>query len=332
MTHAEAFAPVDEHMHEPTDDPQFNESMYFNLVDGDSGFAVLIRMGNRVNEGHAEVTVLAYLPGGGAVIRFAKPEISDNSAFDAGGLRFEVIEPLKHLRVTFSGTGFHLNQGTDLADPKRAFSTSPEVPLVLELDYHNVVPVYGLAGGSSGIAGAEDSIATGHYQGPTSVSGWVEVDGERRQVAGLGFRDHSWGPRRWQGPAYWRWVSCMVDERTGFVGWVTRIGDKRLSGNGMILREGVVSLVTEATVISAYGEAPHYPESMTIDLRAEDGSTLHATGEVFANVPLRNRRDGEIARLSEVLVRLDVDGRTGYGISEYHDRIVDGIPAGMSEA
>ena len=40
-------------MHEPTDHPQFNESMYFNFVDQTgSGFATLIRMGNRVNEGH----------------------------------------------------------------------------------------------------------------------------------------------------------------------------------------------------------------------------------------------------------------------------------------
>ena len=67
---AEPILARDEYMHEPTDDPQFNESAYYNFVDGDSGFAVLIRMGNRVNEGHAEVTVLVYLPDGGACIRF----------------------------------------------------------------------------------------------------------------------------------------------------------------------------------------------------------------------------------------------------------------------
>src|SRR5215204_2934768 len=58
----EAIQATDEFMHEPTDHPQFNESAYYNLVDNDSGFGVLIRMGNRVNEGYAEVTVLVYRP------------------------------------------------------------------------------------------------------------------------------------------------------------------------------------------------------------------------------------------------------------------------------
>src|SRR3954447_9983150 len=104
--------PADEFMHEPTDHPMFNESAYYNLVDGDSGFAVLIRMGNRVNEGHAEVTVLVYLPGGRAATRFDKAPITTNDAFAAAGLTFEVIEPLQTIQVTFEGTGYLLDRGT----------------------------------------------------------------------------------------------------------------------------------------------------------------------------------------------------------------------------
>jgi hypothetical protein len=322
-------------MHPPTDDPQFNESMYFNMVDGESGFATLIRMGNRVNEGHAEVTVLVYLPGGAAAIHFERAPIASNDRFDAAGLRFEVVEPLERLRVHFDGTAYLLAQGTDLADPKSAFAQSPQVPLRLQLDYRNVVPVYGLGAsspGASGIAGAEDSIAIGHYQGPCAVGGWVEVDGERRDVAGLGFRDHSWGPRKWQGPRYWRWVSCMVDEGFGFVGWCTRIGDERPAGNGMVMRGGEVALVTAVEIESEYGPHPHYPTSMRIALTTDSGDVLRASGSVFANVPLRSRRDGVTARLAEVICRYEVDGRTGYGISEYHDLILDGVPAGMTEA
>ena len=323
--------PEDEYMHPPTDHPQFNESAYYNFVDGESGFALLVRMGNRVNEGHAEVTVLVYLPDGGAVIRFAKPEISSNDRFEAGGLRFEVVEPLKKMKVTFDGTGHRLKKGTDLADPKTAFTTSPVVPVKVALEYENVIPVYGLGGGS-GIQGAEDSIAVGHYQGPCSVAGWVEIDGERRDINGLGFRDHSWGPRKWQGPHYWRWISCMADERNGFVAWTQKIGDTRSPGNGMVLRDGVMELVTKVTVVSDYSEAPYYPTGMRVTMETESGEEVTASGTVFHNVPLRNRRDGEIARLAEVLMKIDYQGRTGYGICEYHDRMVDGVPAGMREA
>lgn len=326
--------PDDEYMHEPTDDPQFNESAYYNFVDADSGFAVLIRMGNRVNEGHAEVTVLVYLPGGRAAIRFDKAPISTNDAFEAAGLTFEVVEPLQRMTVTFDGSAHLLERGTALEDPKQAFTQSPEVPLRLSLRYDNVVPVYGLGGssGSSGIQGAEDSIAVGHYQGPCTVSGWVEVDGERREIDGLGFRDHSWGPRKWQGPSYWRWISCMVDERNGFVAWSQKVGETRSPGNGMVLRDGVVEQLDQVQVTSTYGEAPHYPETMQVTMRTEAGEEVSARGEVFAVVPLRNRRDGKVARLAEVLCRYEFQGRTGYGISEYHDRMEDGTPAGMSEA
>lgn len=323
--------PADEYMHEPTDHPQFNESAYYNFVDGDSGYGLLIRMGNRVNEGHAEVTVVVYLPGGAAAIRFDRAPITSNDAFDAAGLRFDVVEPLQTMQVSFDGTAYLLPQGTDLADPKRAFTTSPQVPVSLGLRYESLIPVYGLGEGS-GIQGAEDAIAVGHYQGPCRVSGWVELDGERREVNGLGYRDHSWGPRKWLGPSYWRWLSCLADDKNGFVAWSQKIGDERSPGNGMVLRDGVRELVTKVDVTSEYGPAPHYPTSMTVRMQTDSGEVVTATGEVFHNVPLRHRRGDEIARLTEVLVRFDFNGTTGYGISEYHDLMHDGVPAGMSEA
>jgi hypothetical protein len=325
---------VDEFMHEPTDDPQFNESMYFNFVDGGSGFATLVRIGNRVNEGHAEVTVLVYLPGGGAAIHFDRSPITGNRAFDAGGLRVEVRKPLEHLQLTYSGEAHRLERGTDLADPKSALGTAPEVPLELDLAYESLIDLYGLSSGEGaggGIEGGESTIATGHYQGPCRVKGDITLSGEHFEVSGLGFRDHSWGPRRWQGPTYWRWVSCMCDEANGFVGWVSRIGDERTKGHGMVLREGVFERLDEVEVTSTYGPPPYYPETMRLRLHAPSG-VVEASGSVFAAVPLRNRRDGQVARLAEVLCRYDFEGRAGFGISEYHDLMIDGVPAGMSEA
>ena len=49
-------------------------------------------------------------------------------------------------------------------------------------------------------------------------------------------------------------------------------------------------------------------------------------------IPLRNRREGLVTRISEGLTewRLD-DGRTGYGLSEYLDQIIEGQPVGLDE-
>ena len=100
----------------------------------------------------------------------------------------------------------------------------------------------------------------------------------------------------------------------------------------MVLRDGEFQRVDRVSVKSVYGPAPHYPESMTVTMHTESGDEVTATGEVFHNVPLRNRRDGEVARLAEVLVKLQFEGAVGYGISEYHDKMVDGVPLGMTEA
>jgi hypothetical protein len=71
---------------------------------------------------------------------------------------------------------------------------------------------------------------------------------------------------------------------------------------------------------------------MKVRMWTTAGELVEASGEVFHNVPLRNRRDGKVARLAEVLVRLQFNGAVGHGISEYHDRMDDGVPAGMREA
>jgi hypothetical protein len=123
----------------------------------------------------------------------------------------------------------------------------------------------------------------------------------------------------------------MVDERNGFVAWSQKIGDTQSPGNGMVLRDGVLELVNWVTVKSEYGDTPYYPTAMRVSMTTESGEQVEASGSVFHNVPLRNRRDGEVARLAEVIMKIDYQGATGYGICEYHDRMVDGIPAGMNE-
>jgi hypothetical protein len=331
---APVFTAADELMHEVTADAQFNESMYFNLVDTASGNSILLRMGNRVNEGFAEVTVLVYRPGGAAAFHFERAPIKDNTRFDAAGLRFNVVKPLDEMQVDYAGPVHLLRDGRDLADPKTALASSPEKTLELNLTYINLVAVYGLdaRGRPAGaIIGGESTIARGHYQVPCRVRGTMRLEGSTTTFDAIGFRDHSWGPRVWQGPRYWRWISCMCDDRNGFVGWVTRIGDDRPPGNGMVMRDGRLSLVRSATVRSTYTDAPYYPETMSVELHTDEGSYT-ASGHTLALVPLRNRRAGIVARLAEAVCEYEFEGLTGHGFSEYHDIIEDGLPAGMSEA
>ena len=56
-------------------------------------------------------------------------------------------------------------------------------------------------------------------------------------------------------------------------------------------------------------------------------------------IPLRNRRDERVTRISEGLTRWELDralgddptATVGHGLSEYLDQIVDGNPVGLDE-
>jgi len=85
--------PEDDYTHPLGPEPNFNESMYFNFFDRARKVGGFVRLGNRANEGRAEMTTTLYLPDGRVLFTFGRPQISHNDAFDAGGMRFDVEEP-----------------------------------------------------------------------------------------------------------------------------------------------------------------------------------------------------------------------------------------------
>src|SRR5436305_11595164 len=54
--------PSDEYMHPLETASNFNESMYFNAYDPARKVGGFLRLGNRANEGYAELTTCLYLP------------------------------------------------------------------------------------------------------------------------------------------------------------------------------------------------------------------------------------------------------------------------------
>ena len=94
--------PQDDYLHAVEAASNFNESRYYNFFDPGVGMGGWVRMGNRPNEGYAEMTVCLYLPDGRVAFNYKRPQIDGHEAHDAGGLRFEVIAPYerapRHLR------------------------------------------------------------------------------------------------------------------------------------------------------------------------------------------------------------------------------------------
>lgn len=329
--------PIDEYTHELGPEPTFNESMYFNVIDPVAGLGGWFRLGNRANEGRGEMTVCLYLPGpdgtprGGQVaFMFQRPEVHSNDAFDAAGLRFDVVEPFEELRISYTGKVLLLDDPMQMAEPREAFTTNPYADCTVELRYLRASDPFGGEPEERHERPGEE-FARGHYEQLGRGVGTVTVGDRRWDIDGFGLRDHSWGPRTWQAPWYYRWLTGNFGADGGFM--ASRIARRDRDGTraGFVWEGGTMTLVDDVRLTTEWGEGQHH-QQVRATLRAGEERTWEVTGEVLSYIPLRNRREGMVTRIGEGLTRWTLDdGRVGYGMSEYLDQIIDDRPVGADE-
>ena len=331
--------PSDELMHPLEDATNFNESMYFNVYDPSERIGGFLRLGNRANEGYAEMTTCLYLPDGRVAFTYHRPEITNNDAFDAGGMRFEVVEPFEQLRASYEGKICILDRPLEMADPRRAFTENPWADCAVELEYRGHSPMLGGEpvndDGTPITQKADEGFARGHYEQHVGARGTIRVGDDEWVVDGVGLRDHSWGPRFWQSPWWYRWLTGNFGDDGGFVlSIVTRRDGARHVG-GVWLADGVYEPLIDVQIDTEWRTDDTYHDRIHAVARTKDAEHV-IDGTVLSLIPLRNRRttpDGDqlVTRISEGMTEWRDDaGRVGYGLSEYLDQIVDGQPVGAT--
>ena len=328
----------DEYTHEPDPVPNYNESMYLNGFDLEREVGAWFRIGNRVNEGYAEMTVCIYLPGGRVAFLYGRPEIDNNDEMKAGGLEIKVVTPFEHLEINYDGKVCLLEEPEQMANPREAFKTNPFVECEVRLAVTGVSPMYGgmpqYEDGSPIEVDAEKSFAKAHYEQHTAVKGTIRVGDEIIELDGLGLRDKSWGPRYWQAVSWYRWLPMIFGPDFAMMLSITDNGDKTRYG-GMVLEDGEYHHIRDCRIESDWDDN-HYQTAMRCWART-DHKEYEVAGEVISMIPLRNRRttpDGEQlhTRITEAMTRYECNGRKGMGMSEYLDQIVDGNPVGADIA
>lgn len=332
--------PEDEYPHEPDPVPNYNESMYLNSFDLAQEVGGWFRLGNRVNEGYAEMSVCVYLPDGRVGFTYGRPSITTNDAMDAGGLRIDVLEPFERLRLTYDGTVCLLEDPREMADPRRAFTENPTVPCEVRLEVRGISPMYGGRpvdeDGREPDVDADRSFAKAHYEQHVASTGTITVGDEVIDLDGLGLRDKSWGPRHWQAVPWYRWLPMVFDE--DFAMMLSLIGTDDPASprqGGMVLEGGQYHPVRECRIESEW-DGDLYQRAMRCWART-DHAEYEVTGEVISLIPLRNRRttpDGErlSTRITEAMTRYRCGDRVGIGMSEYLDQLRDGVPIGPDVA
>jgi hypothetical protein len=311
-------APEDDYLHELGPEPNFNESAYYNFFDRGKKLGGWFRIGNRANEGSAERTVCLYLPDGRVLFSFGRPKIANNDAFDAGGLRFEVLEPTQRHRTTFDGTVVELREPRDMADPRAAFSDNPKKRVRFDLVHDAVGPLYGNKAEKRADEDAEQSFARAHFEQHMHVTGTLEIDGESLAIDGFGLRDHSWGPRYWQAIHSYEWLTLNFGPDLGaMVSVIQRdaAGEHRTAG-GVLQRGMELERLVDARIEAEYEENGLYHKRVTAHVRTEKGEELTIEGEVQSFIPLRNRRGDAVTHIGEGMTQWRLGDRVGYGLSE----------------
>jgi hypothetical protein len=322
-------------MHELGPEPNFNESMYFNVFDPTASFGGFFRLGNRANEGTGEMTVCLYLPDGRVGFMFKRPRVTTNDAFDAGGMRFEVVTPFEELRVSYEGEVTILADPLEMADPRRAFSQNPRLHCNAELTYTRASAMFG-GEPEERVEATGEEFARGHYEQLVAARGSVRVGEQVWELSGHGLRDHSWGPRYWQAPWYYRWLTANFGDDFGFMG--SRIARREGPGSrgGFVWDRGTLHLCRDFTIHSTWTDEGRYHREIDAELTTAE-RTWKVHGTVLNLIPLRNRRTDDqgnelVTRISEGMTRWELeDGRVGYGLSEYLDQIIFGAPVGLAE-
>ena len=324
----------DEYPHPPDDLVNFNESVYASGWDPDLRAGGWMRLGNRVNEGHAELSVCLYLPDGRVACQFSRPAIDTNDAFDAGGLRYRVDEPFAAVEMTYDGEVFVLDDPSVLRDPAAMFASAPRAQASVRFGARGVSPMHGgepTAPEHEQLMYYGHEFSRGHFNQHTAVRGHIRVGDEDFPIDGHGWRDHSWGPRYWQAIwAYRLFIANFGPDRA-----LMLLKNIRADGTsrrlGVLLVDGDYHEVTDLDVWTDWSDDKE-PAAARIGVRTAAGTAV-IEARTITLAPLRNRRrtdDGQVlvSRVAEAFSEYTWDGRTGYGIMEYIERVEDGEAVG----
>lgn len=312
----------DEGMHMPSGDPAFSENMLFTFFGAAGAPGGLVRIGNRINEGFAEVTFCLFLPDGSLLFRFERAPIQDGSKFDSAGMRFEVLEPTERLRTTFEGEAYHFANPGLLVNPKHAYMTSPMVPVRFDVTHTAAsvmfMPPY-----------------PNHYEQHMLTRGTLTYGGKTLDIDAKGVRDHTWGPRHWQPPEPSgdesaptgmadRTLWCTFEAGFGFsISLTWRSEDDTPEVIGGIATFDELIAIKDARLRSEYQDDGLTHRGFELEIDLEDGQSFKINAATDAVAPLRNRR-GRTTYIGQGMSRYVFGERQAYGLSEYMDLLVDG--------
>jgi hypothetical protein len=229
--------------------------------------------------------------------------------FRTGGARFRLNQDLVPLEHHPRGEGF-------ICGPQRLFHDdrsvrwaldTPDCMVELEVEDHATGDLWTGAGLTPSVL----SVATlGHYHHHCAVRGRVRLGSESFEVAGDGWRDHSWGPRYWDAILHHRNVSGFFAK--GMSADFGSLLDAKgtLSPFGTIVRDGIEQRLTDFTLTVAIDQDGLTARSADVVGRLPSGEPFSSHIDVADGVVVQTR---EYVGIETVGTMILSSGESGFG-------------------
>lgn len=196
--------PADDHFHERSDDPYWNESAWFGFAVPERDLTGFVYFYHRPNMNYTVGGVGVWDPSGEHEWDCLYYDWAETVAMSPGGDMFDFTtvngltvacrKELQSFKLDYKGEGCIVDLSFD------AFLEPQEAAM----------------GGKVGLPKGSEEWGKGHYNQPGRIEGTVTLGDEVLQVNSLSLRDHSWGPRRYATNPRGDFAWAFADERSGF--------------------------------------------------------------------------------------------------------------------
>jgi hypothetical protein len=314
---------LDEDVHLPDGQPDWQENFLFHGWDNQflNGFYLHLQY----LPGQSLVDVRVGVALDGEMTTLVTHSIGEN-AYDAPGLKVEIVEPFKHIRLRYAGRG---RRGADGAG--WFFSGEGDTPFMLEIDmWSKVEPISWLdfirdmfPDDNTGAF-----IRANHYETGGRWDATIRADQTERRVTGFAWRDHSWGPRKFFADRTF-WNPMVLDEGRTFVSAMTILYDSTWRGFAVESSAGKPPLVLGNYWARPHGDLVPGGFEVAESVGFGDGTVRHYRFDVerFIPAPRNWTVSGQGSRgIVDVVSRVISEGRTGIGTFQFSPYAIETGP------
>lgn len=270
-----AVSAADEHFHERSEHPHWNESAWFGVTLPEREASAYVYFYHRPNMNLSAGGVKVWDPSGSSEYDCLGYDWDRTQALPAGADMFDFSLPIG-LTVT-------------MREPFTSFDITHHGSFDAELHWERITEPYAF-GPNAGLEGwttAADGYTNGHYQQFGQLTGHITIGGDRIVVDGPAIRDRSWGPRSAVAARRAELMWCAAPGGSSFSVYSVSphevsadpvIGTTDTVAFGHYTRDGVGSTIVGGTSRVLDRGPDGRPLRMVLDATDALGRTLHAEG------------------------------------------------------